>query len=154
MVNQEILGGLELAIAKGESLKQAMMSFFNAGYKRGEIEEAARAFQIKQRELREVLDEKNKKSKKKIKKSKKIKPVKKKNVRYVQKVSNYEAPKPMKKPLEKKGKQKISNYGEKPKLVGKILTFIFIFLLFILLGVLASVFFFKQELIDFFNKFV
>ena len=45
MVNEEIFGGLKLALSKGETLKQAMMSFYNAGYKREEIEEAARALQ-------------------------------------------------------------------------------------------------------------
>ena len=43
MVNEEIIGGLKSSIAKGESLKQAMISFYNSGYKKEEIEEAARA---------------------------------------------------------------------------------------------------------------
>ena len=33
MVNEEIFGGLKLAVAKGESLKQAMISFYNADLK-------------------------------------------------------------------------------------------------------------------------
>jgi FtsZ-interacting cell division protein ZipA len=41
MVNQEILGGLINALERGESLKKSMMSFYNAGYKKEEIEEAA-----------------------------------------------------------------------------------------------------------------
>ena len=45
MVNKDILGGLKSAITRGYSLEEAMLSFFNAGYKREEIEEAARAFQ-------------------------------------------------------------------------------------------------------------
>lgn len=43
MVNVEILEGLKAGLERGQSLKRAMMSFFNAGYKREEIEEAARA---------------------------------------------------------------------------------------------------------------
>lgn len=41
MVNQEILGGLRNAVAGGESLREAMMSFYNSGYSKEEIEEAA-----------------------------------------------------------------------------------------------------------------
>ncbi len=43
MINEEILGGLKTALEKGESMKRAMMTFFNAGYNKVEIEEAARA---------------------------------------------------------------------------------------------------------------
>ncbi len=37
----EIKGGLEWAVRKGEPIKEAMMSFYNAGYNRLEIERAA-----------------------------------------------------------------------------------------------------------------
>lgn len=43
MVNQDILEGLRLALSRGNNLEQSMLSFFNAGYDRNEIEEAARA---------------------------------------------------------------------------------------------------------------
>lgn len=43
MVNEEIFGGLASALYRGESLQRAMMTFYNAGYKKEEIEEAARA---------------------------------------------------------------------------------------------------------------
>jgi hypothetical protein len=43
MVREEILEGLKVALAKGESLERAMASFFNAGYTKGDIEEAAAA---------------------------------------------------------------------------------------------------------------
>ncbi|MBU3907166.1 MAG: hypothetical protein KKA64_02845 [Nanoarchaeota archaeon] len=42
MVNQEIVEGLKVALSKGESLKQAMQSFYNAGYSKEEVEGAAR----------------------------------------------------------------------------------------------------------------
>lgn len=45
MVNVDIFEGLKLTIAKGKSLKQAMISFYNSGYKKEEIEEAAKALQ-------------------------------------------------------------------------------------------------------------
>ena len=45
MVNKDILAGLRSAIVRGYSLDEAMISFFNAGYKKEEIEESARALQ-------------------------------------------------------------------------------------------------------------
>lgn len=49
---------------------------------------------------------------------------------------------------------KVSNYGMKPPTpVNKAVTFLLIFLLILLLGVLAAVFFFREELIDLFNTF-
>ena len=42
MVNESILGGLRTAIEHKSSLKQAMQSFYNAGYNKEEIEEAAK----------------------------------------------------------------------------------------------------------------
>ena len=45
MVNEEILGGLRLVLNRGESLEKAMASFYNAGYRREEIEEAGKFIQ-------------------------------------------------------------------------------------------------------------
>jgi len=45
MVREDILGGLRTALARGQTLRQAMMSFYNAGYVKEEIEEAARTLQ-------------------------------------------------------------------------------------------------------------
>lgn len=42
MVNEEIVGGLISALSRGESLEKAMMTFFNAGYKKEEIEISAK----------------------------------------------------------------------------------------------------------------
>lgn len=48
MVKEEILAGLKYAVARGETLPKAMMSFYNAGYSKQDIEEAARALQAPQ----------------------------------------------------------------------------------------------------------
>jgi len=45
MVREDILGGLRTALARGQTLRQAMMSFYNSGYLKQEIEEAAKALQ-------------------------------------------------------------------------------------------------------------
>lgn len=42
MVSEEIVEGLRFAMNKGDSLMKAMMSFYNAGYSKVEVEEAAR----------------------------------------------------------------------------------------------------------------
>lgn len=42
MVREEIVEGLRFAMNKGESLMKAMMSFYNAGYSKVEVEEAAK----------------------------------------------------------------------------------------------------------------
>ena len=53
LTNQEILGGIKSALGRGENLKQAMMSFYQAGYKKEEIEDAARAYLYLQRGIPE-----------------------------------------------------------------------------------------------------
>ncbi len=44
-MNEEIAEGIKFAMSKGETLQQAMQSFYNAGYPRQEVEEAARSLQ-------------------------------------------------------------------------------------------------------------
>lgn len=44
-MNEEIAEGIKFAMSKGESLQQAMQSFYNAGYKKEEVEEAAKNLQ-------------------------------------------------------------------------------------------------------------
>ncbi|MEK9184541.1 MAG: hypothetical protein AAB866_00025 [Patescibacteria group bacterium] len=56
MVREDIFAGLKQAISKGSSLKQAMMSFYKAGYKKEEIEEAARFVQSEQVQQRMNID--------------------------------------------------------------------------------------------------
>jgi len=186
MINTEILGGLKLAVSKGESLKQAMMSFYNAGYKKEEIEEAARNLQKENFEQQEIQQQKPEQPTKK--------PLKQKPQKIMQKVSTYGTPmrtqiqssqkikqgidsaieqlkkinvisKPeitptkiqkekslvKQKPVKSISPKKVSSY-EKEKPRGKLITLFFVFFLLFLLGLLAAVFFFRQELIDFFNK--
>ena len=42
MINEEIIGGLISALSRGQSLESAMMTFYNAGYKKEEIEDSAK----------------------------------------------------------------------------------------------------------------
>ncbi len=55
MVEEFLVQGLKNAVSKGETLKQAMMSFFNAGYDREDIEESARKYlELENKENNEV----------------------------------------------------------------------------------------------------
>ncbi len=154
--NQEIVGGLKAAIARGSNLKDAMMSFYQAGYDKTEIEEAAKVYVELQKSPEELIkkEEKSKKEEKekpkekistatssseKVKKpdkeKEKSKIIKSQKPKVVQRVSNYD--------LTKKPKP--------PK--SKALTFVLIFMLLFLIGALAAVFLFKAELVEFFNSF-
>lgn len=162
MINEGILGGLKLALSKGESLKQAMMSFYNAGYKKEEIEGAARALQgqkIENEPIQPVQQAKLKKQKP-VQKISQPKPAK-----IIPRVSNYgQASYPQKidvslktKPKVTKQKlvkpaQKVSTYEKKPKSKGKLITFLLIFFLLFLLGALVAIFLFRQEILEFLNN--
>lgn len=67
MVREDILGGLRSALARGQSIKQAMMSFYNSGYKKEEIEEAARVLYVEQTKM--VSQQKSMLEKKEVKPS-------------------------------------------------------------------------------------
>jgi Fe2+ transport system protein B len=142
MVNEEILGGLRSALNRGESLKKAMMSFYDAGYKKEDIEAAARALQennfsqsIQQTQpIRQHVQQA-----KKIQQAQKIQqiqpktePIMQQPIRTVQRVSNYEQ--------------------ENFKPGREWLLFVMIALLLVLVGILTAVFLFKAELTEFFNK--
>ncbi|MFB6246086.1 MAG: hypothetical protein ABEI74_00635 [Candidatus Pacearchaeota archaeon] len=105
MVNEEILGGLKSAIERDEKLTDAMNSFLNAGYKKPEIEEAARILKQEQGEQPQNAPEnpeqqgpENTKKKTARKKS----PTKKTS----------------KKTSKKKPKKRVSNYESKKKSKG------------------------------------
>lgn len=51
MVNESILGGLRIAVSHKSTLKEAMQSFYNAGYKKEEIEEAAKIVFAEQQKM-------------------------------------------------------------------------------------------------------
>ncbi len=149
MVREDILGGLKTALQRGESLKQAMLTFFNAGYTKEEIEEAARALETG-----------------KISPAQQTPPalfvpqeVASRTGRTaapsIQKVSGYgEKPAKVMPVIQKPvvmTPQKVSGYGEVEKPKGKAVIFILIALLLILLGILAALFFFKDEILSLFG---
>lgn len=62
MVRQDILGALQSALTRGETLKRAMMTLYNSGYKKEEIEEAAAALQQITQQQRPVAQTKTSQS--------------------------------------------------------------------------------------------
>ncbi|MFH1326937.1 MAG: hypothetical protein ABIH59_02320 [archaeon] len=58
MVRGDIVGGIKVALSKGHTLQQIMQSFYNSGYKKEDIEEAARALKqegIQQQVVRQEI---------------------------------------------------------------------------------------------------
>lgn len=204
LTNQEILGGLKAALERGQNLKQAMMSFYQAGYKKEEIEDAARAYLYLQRgnSEAEVLSKKqppqikgaeNKESEKKPeakpgglfgkkKEEEKEKPKtglpgkegeikkekhkfslfgkKKEDEKKFSEVGKTKVPEMgennQKKEENKKIVQKISGYDnpgkkEMGKFKSKAVTSILVITLIVLVVILALVFLFKDELVNFVN---
>lgn len=145
MVNEEILGGLRLALAKGESLGQAMNSFYNANYKKEEIEEAAEFLNSQQIQPTQQTTV-SQIPKKQVSPVRKVKPKK----------QRLKKQRPIKKAIKSqpvKTIQNVSGYGEEHKRPeGTVITIILIFFLLILVGILAAVFLFKTELVEFFNN--
>jgi len=128
MVNQEIFEGLKQAISRGEALRSAMMSFYNAGYPKADIEDAARLVQAEranqiQSQHSEVQEAE-------------------------QKLKNFGQQ------IQQSTIQKISGYEEKkPKNTKAIITIVVLAIILItLIGVLVSMFLYKEKVIEFFTK--
>lgn len=183
-MNNEILSGIENAVARGYTLQQAMQSFFNAGYPKQEIEEAARQFMTTQNQKDQLTDaeiqsQKSAESKKgfflKIfggKKEDKKQPLKENDIKQekpkaeVQKIPEQKQPQKQsaQKPLlqNKQPIQKISAYEppksqiQKPKRKeqGMGLVILLIIILLLLLGVLAAVILFKEDILAMFDGFL
>ncbi len=177
--NDDILGGIKAAIERGEDLKLAMMSFYNAGYAKKEIEDAARQYILEKREresngspmdvsgIKGITDN----AKTKDEKGEKLDKGKQKELELAQK--RKEASKQVlgknliktvvSKPVEKEKKQKdnfkqvVSSYEDKtkPKIKKPLfepITIILVLLLVLLVVILGAVFLFKEELVNFFNN--
>ncbi len=158
MVKEEIFEGLKVALAKGETLQKAMMSFFNAGYSKEEIEEAARQLQMSQvsQSQQAPTQPAQQTSSSQSAPSQKTQPQPQKTQSQpTQKQKKPEKKisktKPSQKP-PKKTVQKVSAYEGKHKSKSIIVTGILIFVLLLLLGVLVAVFLFKDKLAAFFGN--
>ena len=141
----DIIGGLKIALYRGEKLQDIMQSFYNAGYKKEDIKEAARALKSEgfqpQTIKRPQLE---------------IRPVKKPvHPSYQPEPKATYTPTISPKIPSIAPRQIVSNYAQpKEKKSIDVVTIILVLVLLLLLGVLIAVFFFKQELVEFLNKFL
>jgi len=180
MVDKDLVEGLRTALSKGESLEQAMYTFFNAGYEKAKIEEAARAlvYQRKPEPMpqRPVSPPPRLKPRPKPKQILKPSPMpllpqktkpqlKPQPIPPVSKPMPSPKPSPEKPPLEpyapekpikettkKPSKQIISEYEKQKAPKKKLAVILLIIFLIVLLGGLASIFIFRVELIEIFNN--
>ena len=167
MVNETILGALKSALVRGESLKKAMMTLYNAGYKKEEISEAARA--INENGLisqAHPIQQTNTKQLQKPATAKILAPSaqlpkqSKQPVKQIQKPQILPQHQPIQQvqqqvqqpPTGQKIAQTVSGYGQPPKPGGNLMIIILGFLLLFLMGILVTIFLFKEELLNFFNN--
>lgn len=155
--NEEILGGLKSAISRGETLKDAMMTFYQAGYDKYEIEEAARAY-LAQKPLEQTINPAQRLAKFTPVKEEKKEPLKKIPTQEELRNTGPQMPSPLGVPKPKQKElapQRVSSY-EPPKKPsqnsGKGLTILLGIILLVLVGILAAVILFKSELVGFFNS--
>lgn len=162
--NKEVIGGLKSAVERGESLKEAMMTFYQAGYDKNEIESAAREFLDEQNRnpqpnatnsnsaLPKVQSSEN--QRKTTNSSFNAKTIQKKNLSPPNS-SNQQIKKfPSFRKNDFQPKQKVSAYGisKKPKIPkSNTLTIALAIILFLLLGVLLVIFVYKDSFVNFIN---
>jgi hypothetical protein len=168
MVNEELVEGIRRALTKGESLQQAMSSFYNAGYERGEIESAARFVQMEQfqnqynsnnytninSQNQKVIQPISPNNQQPKNQNKEVT-----NQQIAQKISAYgnqiqRPQQPMQMPNQNINQvSNYENFPEKKLGVGKtiLIVLLVIFLLALAGGLIASLVF-KEEIINFFNN--
>lgn len=157
MVSQDILGGLKVALAKGKPLEETMQAFYNAGYPKEEIEEAARMLNqqpFPQQSQAQQLIKKNMP----IQPSPQLKPTPQLPPPVQQQAIMQPKPivkQPSFQPLSQRPVQRqvVSSYDHKPSTFDPI-TVILVIILLVLLGVLTAVFFYKDQLISFLNQYL
>lgn len=135
MVNQDILEGIRSALFKGETINKAMISFYNAGYKKEEIEEAAKLLQT-QPVIPIVASPAIKGEKQE---SKLVQPI-------------VQAPSQPTQGQEEKSlnNQSVSSYGKKKK--SNALIIVLGISLFLLVGILTVIFIFKDQIVEILNN--
>ncbi len=159
MANMEILEGLRAGLERGQSLKRTMMSFYNAGYSKAEIEEAARALSQQPKEpvfsLSAAAPSAGSPSKIPQKTTPQFQEKKENKPKNIFSGINFQKkPQPVQvqqQPQTQQTVQNVSQY-EKPKNNhDKLMIIILISVLVLLVGILAVVFFFREQIISWFS---
>jgi hypothetical protein len=144
MINAEIYEGIRLGMLKGQSLKQAMMSFYNAGYPKNEIEEAARALQLQQ--FQQTTQPGYQPPMQSVQPREKLNS--NLNIKQANENNSAQHQNQIQQPM-----QRISSYGEQPQeKKSNIVIILLAIILIMLIGILASAFIFKDAFITFINN--
>jgi ATP-dependent Zn protease len=163
MVKEELVEGIRLALSKGETLDKAMMTFFNAGYPKEEIEEAAKyaqsdqlysqfQMQLQQTAARQTTIKKttiqaNTTSSQQTTQSSIQNTQPTSQQLSQQQLTTTTSQQLFQQPIVV---QRVSEYGSKKK-SGKGLTIFLFVLLFLLIGFLVFIFLFREKIISFFS---
>jgi hypothetical protein len=141
MANQDILGGLKSALSRGYSLEEAMLSFLNGGYKKEDIEEAAQSLQAQIGTQAEWLPQPIWAAK-----QKQLKPPL---------ITSQQKPSVQPKPAAVQPKQVVTKgvaaYAKHDNSRIRGVIIVLVVLLIILLGILGSMYFFRDQIIEFIN---
>ncbi|MBI4116792.1 hypothetical protein HY449_03555 [Candidatus Pacearchaeota archaeon] len=160
MPKEDIIRGLEGAMAKGETLERAMYSFYNAGYNKQDVEEAARALsahlsiQESMLPVKQVLQiQKTPQKKMEIPPAKQIVPLEElKSRQSLQPLEQLNSLENQTREQEPRIVQDVSKYEPKQKMNSRTLLIVILsILLAILVGSLAGIFLFKDTLIKMFS---
>jgi len=159
-MNQDIFEGLKVAMGRGESLEEAMQTFYNSGYEKREIEEAARALQswIKQEQIKgktpDIIPIIQKPQPQRFKFDQfSLFPKKKKENEMIknESLSSPEKPRVMVNKQPQKISQKVSGYEQQKPSKKKMI--LLVSLLIVIFGlILASLFFLREDILRFFNS--
>jgi hypothetical protein len=151
VINDEILGGLKSAIARGQSLKSSINSLSNSGYSKTEIDDAVKA--LSEPEPKPVFAPIS------IAPPEKQKPIFKKlpsmSAPVVQPISMqpiYEAEAPVISQRPIKRVERVIYYGGEETSTERLLIIVLISFLVFLIGVLMLLFIFRKDLISFFSS--
>ncbi len=167
MVNEEILSGLKNALERGESLKKAMMTFFNSGYKKEEISEAAKVLenyrpevQSQQPPFQPTTQPQSPVPSQPIQHPYQSPQQFPQQPQFFPQQPQGQFPQPFpqqpiqqpypQQPYQQYPNQGVSSYGE-PDKKNKTVVFLLIFVLVFLVGLLVTIFLFREELVNFFS---
>ena len=153
MVNQEILGGLRAAAVRKQPMRNAMMSFLNAGYDRTEIQEAAISLRMEKRKPQQKV-EGNVSEKPKLKKVH-FHPKPKKDLKKLPKMDASVERVKNEKVRKVNKKSQVSAYEKsqpKKTIVRVLLVLIVAMLSLVFLGIVILVLAFRSEVVAFFSK--
>jgi hypothetical protein len=163
MINIEILEGLRRATESGNTLKSSMMSFYNSGYKKQEIEAAAKELQSQKAgnpstvvpaQVPQNIQTQPIAGQPPVQQAQQpvtppIQPSPQQVQQPLQQVPQQPIP-PVQQQVQQMNQQNVSQYGKKSKVSG--MTVFLISSLIFLLILLTLMFVFRSQLINFFNR--